>query len=231
MKNIITILLVVGILVLSGYILNIGKTPQNIQGENIVKVDDKIKTDENIPEEKPPIKNNGLKIGETYDYGTVSIKPLLIEEDSRCPIDVTCIQAGTVKLKIEVISKVGNSNNNIHVVTLGVAKVIHGVNVVLSSVNPVANSKINLSPGDYGFTFDVTKKTDPVTPPEPVAKCYVGGCSSEVCSDRDDVATNCMYREEFACYQTAKCERQSTGKCGWTETNELKVCLQNSRPE
>ena len=55
--------------------------------------------------------------------------------------------------------------------------------------------------------------------------CYVGGCSGQVCSDRPDVITTCEYRPEYACYQTAVCEEQVEGQCGWTETEELNACL------
>ena len=57
--------------------------------------------------------------------------------------------------------------------------------------------------------------------------CYVGGCSSQVCSDRPDVITTCEWRDEYACYQGATCERQGDGQCGWTETPELLACLGN----
>ncbi|MGE3547217.1 MAG: DUF6748 domain-containing protein [Kofleriaceae bacterium] len=55
--------------------------------------------------------------------------------------------------------------------------------------------------------------------------CYVGGCSSEVCSDQEGAITTCEYREEYACYETASCERQGDGACGWTMTRELEGCL------
>lgn len=58
-------------------------------------------------------------------------------------------------------------------------------------------------------------------------RCYVGGCSSEICSDKPDVMSNCMYREEYACYKNAVCERQATGKCGWTNNTSLQMCLKN----
>jgi eight-cysteine-cluster-containing protein len=57
--------------------------------------------------------------------------------------------------------------------------------------------------------------------------CFVGGCSGQICSDRQDIASTCEFREEYACYKTAKCERQAGGQCGWTETSELKMCLNN----
>ncbi len=56
-------------------------------------------------------------------------------------------------------------------------------------------------------------------------KCYVGGCSGQICSDAPDAVSTCEYSERYACYKTTKCERQTTGKCGWTETTELKQCL------
>jgi heat shock protein HslJ len=77
--------------------------------------------------------------------------------------------------------------------------------------------------------------TRPITPPveEPVGtlppqaskQCVVGGCSGQVCSDTHDIATTCEWREEYACYQKAVCERQASGQCAWTETEALNACL------
>jgi hypothetical protein len=55
--------------------------------------------------------------------------------------------------------------------------------------------------------------------------CYVGGCSGQVCSDREGVITTCEWRDEYACYDSATCERQPDGLCGWTPTPELEACL------
>lgn len=55
--------------------------------------------------------------------------------------------------------------------------------------------------------------------------CYVGGCSGQICSDREGVISTCEWREEYACYQNAICERQPDGQCGWTPTPELEACL------
>jgi eight-cysteine-cluster-containing protein len=55
--------------------------------------------------------------------------------------------------------------------------------------------------------------------------CHVAGCSAQVCSDRDDVVTTCEWREVYECYESASCERQSDGACGWTPTQELNACL------
>lgn len=57
--------------------------------------------------------------------------------------------------------------------------------------------------------------------------CKVGGCSGQLCvgENSDDVISTCEYREEYACYQTARCERQNDGECGWTPTPALSSCL------
>jgi hypothetical protein len=81
--------------------------------------------------------------------------------------------------------------------------------------------------GNESFYLQVSSTSKPVTG----GSCAVGGCSSQLCgeaSEMKDIVTTCEYREEYACYQKATCERQSTGKCGWTETSELAMCLKNS---
>ncbi len=60
--------------------------------------------------------------------------------------------------------------------------------------------------------------------------CVPAGCSGVICADANEAATivsTCEYRADYACYTTAKCERQTTGKCGWTQTAELTTCLKN----
>ena len=60
--------------------------------------------------------------------------------------------------------------------------------------------------------------------------CAVAGCSGQLCVSADeagDIVTTCEFRAEYACYREASCEPQANGKCGWTETKELKQCLAN----
>jgi eight-cysteine-cluster-containing protein len=64
-----------------------------------------------------------------------------------------------------------------------------------------------------------------------VPPCQVGGCSSQVCSERDDVVTTCEWRDEYACYRGARCEPQGDGRCGWTPTPELLACLESARKD
>ncbi len=64
--------------------------------------------------------------------------------------------------------------------------------------------------------------------------CMVGGCSSQLCgeaNDMDGLVSTCEYRAQYACYQVATCERQTDGRCGWTETPELAQCLRSAGNE
>jgi predicted secreted protein len=55
-------------------------------------------------------------------------------------------------------------------------------------------------------------------------ECKVGGCSSQICADRELFST-CEFMPEYACYQGAECKRQADGLCGWTQTSALMQCL------
>lgn len=68
----------------------------------------------------------------------------------------------------------------------------------------------------------------PVTPTPTLGKCFVGGCSGQICSDQEGMASTCEYREEYACYKTARCERQNNGQCGWTQSLPLLMCLNSA---
>lgn len=63
---------------------------------------------------------------------------------------------------------------------------------------------------------------------DPSIKCVVDGCSGQLCvEERGDGISTCEWRDEYACYKTARCERQQNGLCGWTQTVELDSCLKN----
>ena len=84
----------------------------------------------------------------------VTITPLAVLEDSRCPSDVTCIQAGTVRLSAKVrIDQQGVET--METFSIGVPVSIGGGTVTLVSVSPnkSQNSEITLS--SYQFMFQV----------------------------------------------------------------------------
>ncbi|MGZ5626995.1 MAG: hypothetical protein ACXWFA_09755 [Methylobacter sp.] len=94
------------------------------------------------------------------------------------------------------------------------------------------NYEYSINGGDYAGSFTLTKDnrfaTDNLIP---LGGCVVSGCSGQLCVEAsgEGVATTCEYREEYACYKTAACERQASGQCGWTETPTLAQCLVEKR--
>jgi hypothetical protein len=59
--------------------------------------------------------------------------------------------------------------------------------------------------------------------------CEIVGCSSEMCADpKEGLGGTCEWRDSYACFDSATCERQSDGKCGWTQTEALQACLSDA---
>ena len=171
-----------------------------------------------------PYGNVTLKLNERAIFNNISIRPISIEEDSRCPSDVQCIQAGTVRVKVQVVSGMGTS---VSILKLGQVFTTEGEAITLTNVLPNKKSTVPISDNDYRLTFNVVPQGTPVAN-NPIGKCYVGGCSAQLCTDQPDMISTCEYSARYACYKTAPCERQASGMCGWTPTQELNSCLVQS---
>ncbi len=149
------------------------------------------------------------------------MRPLAIVEDSRCPAGVTCIQAGTVRVSLKVNA---GGKESIQTIGLGKSIAVGGDTILLTKVAPERQKDAELSPSDYALAFSVTRGAAVAAGP-----CYVGGCSNEICGDSQNIISNCLYSPSFACYKTAACERQTDGKCGWTQTKELAACIDSTK--
>ncbi len=60
-----------------------------------------------------------------------------------------------------------------------------------------------------------------------VSGCKVAGCSSELCvsAGSGDIASTCIWKEEYSCFKYSVCERQNDQKCAWTKTPEYQSCI------
>ncbi|MDB5194850.1 MAG: hypothetical protein JWO84_34 [Parcubacteria group bacterium] len=83
----------------------------------------------------------------------VHITPLEVLEDSRCPSDVQCIQAGTVRARVKLE---GPGGTQIETMVLGSPVSFGNKHVTLMSVTPAKNSKTTITPSNYRFTFSVS---------------------------------------------------------------------------
>lgn len=102
--------------------------------------------------EPTPASTDTAALGERiYDNG-VYITPLAVLEDSRCPMGVYCIQAGTVRLKAK-LELDGHVETTEFVIGSPVA--FGNRHIALMSVAPVKKAGVTIAPSDYRFTFSV----------------------------------------------------------------------------
>ncbi|MFC3174813.1 hypothetical protein ACFOD9_11175 [Novosphingobium bradum] len=90
------------------------------------------------------------RIGERVAQGGVSIVPLALLEDSRCPAGVTCIQAGTVRIAADIAGVRTE-------LALGQPASVAGASVSLVEVYPQHRKDITYYPDEYRFGFRVTR--------------------------------------------------------------------------
>ena len=94
-------------------------------------------------------------IGTTVSGLGVTITPLSILSDSRCPQDVQCVWAGTVELKAKILSA---STESTMTLKLGEPVMTSGEQIVLLEVAPAKTSKTDIATSSYMFTFGVKKR-------------------------------------------------------------------------
>lgn len=85
----------------------------------------------------------------------IKIIPTEIIEDSRCPTDVECIQAGTVRIKALLSSGLGESNQEFE---LGYPITTEAESIVLLEVIPEASVGKEIFPEEYTFVFKISKR-------------------------------------------------------------------------
>ena len=101
-----------------------------------------------------------LSIDEKATIDSELIITLLgIEEDSRCPIDVTCVWEGSVKAEINLVN--GQTNLGNHIIPLAVkdasAQTFEGYFIKMMEVEPYPVSSTPIKPSEYMVTFLVSK--------------------------------------------------------------------------
>jgi hypothetical protein len=79
-----------------------------------------------------------------------------VENDSRCPADVVCIQGGDALVKIRVLDGSVDASYDLH--TGDMKPVTHGdLTIALIEVSPYPFSTITIQPDDYRATLKVTR--------------------------------------------------------------------------
>jgi hypothetical protein len=99
------------------------------------------------------IVQSSVRLSETAQLGRSTVTAVGIDEDSRCPLDVQCIQAGTVRVQVRLQN--GTETRTSSVGLRAPVQLATGW-LHLASVCPPRISTATLSPADYLFTFTIS---------------------------------------------------------------------------
>ncbi len=106
------------------------------------------------PAVNTPIKVEAQIGKEVFALG-VKLLPLEIKEDSRCPADVQCVWAGTVRTLVRINSGLGKSEM---IFTLGTPITTEVEVVTLIEVRPAPTAGVKIATKDYIFVFQIEKR-------------------------------------------------------------------------
>lgn len=85
----------------------------------------------------------------------LTVLPITLMEDSRCPEGVQCIQAGTVKVQTQIIGGMGPS---VMVMEMGKPITTEAEEVTLQEVTPAPTTGTQITKPEYVFVFEVKKR-------------------------------------------------------------------------
>jgi len=81
-----------------------------------------------------------------------------VADDSRCPVDVTCVWEGDAKVSVEVITPTPRAEHELHTSSRFDREAKHGAyRVTLVKLEPAPRSTTTISSGDYRATFVVVR--------------------------------------------------------------------------
>jgi hypothetical protein len=91
-----------------------------------------------------------VALGQSVDLGLVTVRPLDVAEDSRCPAGVECIQAGRLVLRAEVAPP---STGRERMLTLGEPLAVAGGILLLEKATPLPGPGVPVDARAYRFTL------------------------------------------------------------------------------
>ena len=95
-------------------------------------------------------------LNQTIVHHGISITPLEVLEDSRCPVDAECLWAGTVRVRVTLESEGGVQETTF---SLESTITFAGNRVKLSGVMPAARAGVKIATSEYLLQFEVAGDT------------------------------------------------------------------------
>lgn len=142
-KTITTIILLIVSLLVATKIRSFIKNNAPVQPAPV----EDVKNPEPIATTTPVVKTT-FGLDELFEFNGVPMKVLSIVEDSRCPSDVNCIQAGRARISLDVASST-------FILEIGKTITAENLNITLDEVVPYPTSKQKIMDTDYRFSFTI----------------------------------------------------------------------------
>jgi len=104
-------------------------------------------------DEEEPLPTRGdvaLKLNQPVAMYGITATATQVAEDSRCPQGVQCFQAGTVKVRVDFVTSLGNGS---HIFELNKPVVLAGYTILMNRVTPEPQVGKQISDADYVFYF------------------------------------------------------------------------------
>ena len=90
--------------------------------------------------------------------GDVRLTLKSVTDDSRCPVDVSCVWEGDAKVAVEVITPTPRAEHELHTTGRESHEAKHGdYRITLVKLEPARRSTATISPGDYRATLVVVR--------------------------------------------------------------------------
>ena len=100
-----------------------------------------------------------LAVGQSVVVGDdVRLTLKSVTDDSRCPVDVTCVWEGDAKVSVEVITPSPRAEHELHTTGRESHEAKHGAyRVTLVRLEPAPRSTVTISSSDYRATLVVVR--------------------------------------------------------------------------
>ncbi|NTZ41547.1 hypothetical protein G7A66_00265 [Altererythrobacter sp. SALINAS58] len=105
--------------------------------------------------DKPNAGEEYVSLQQSFNLGALTVTPLRVLEDSRCPLQTNCVWAGRLIVETLVVGPHWQQTVDLN---LGEAQVVDGFAIRLSGVIPEGTTEGEEKPDDYRFAFALSER-------------------------------------------------------------------------
>lgn len=94
-----------------------------------------------------------------FSQSKLTVKFISVIEDSRCPQDVQCIQAGNARIKVEISNGTTKETFEMNSTTGTKGATFNGFAIYLDELVPMTKANVKISQKSYKATFRIVRLT------------------------------------------------------------------------